>query len=368
MENLVDGFIGTYASEQSEGIYHFLFNIESGQMTDPELFYKADNAKWVCLDGSSMTFPVEKQGRAGTCFLELQNGEVTCSREILEETQTPCYILQEGAYVYTANYHEGTVMVYHLKDGIQTLVKRIENGAKAGCHQILLHRGYLMVPCLEQNRIRLFDITRDFIPAGEILFPEGSGPRHGVFNREHTKFYVVSEWSNELFVFRVYGREFVLSETLSILNKSGGAGIKAGDAGREDEAEKSEEKTEKKPEKTGIKKASKDAAAAIRITEDGRFLYVSVRGADILAVFEIREDGPCVIQVIPCGGVHPRDFILSENEKFLLAANRYAGGIVCFERDKNTGLLKNTGLHIDMPEAVALVLAKPDAVRTSESI
>lgn len=331
--NAIDGYIGTYYSEKSRGIYHFSFEPESGRMTEPELFYEAPNAKWVSVAGSCMAVPVERQGRAGTCFLELKDGAVSREEEILKEQQTPCYILQKDGYVYTANYHEGNVMVYHLEDGRPYLVKRIENGERAGCHQILLHGDYLMVPCLEQDRIRMFDEKYGFEPAGEIRFPEGSGPRHGVFNREHTRFYVVSEWSNELFLFTVKGREFTLEKKLPVLPEG------------------------------GKEKYADAASAAIRLTENGRFLYISVRGADILAVFEVKEDETAdnwirPIQHVSCGGVHPRDMILSGDERLLLVVNRYEGGIVCMERDPVNGHLGAVRHRILLPEGVALAFGE----------
>ncbi|MEW4413424.1 beta-propeller fold lactonase family protein [Clostridium sp. AN503] len=333
--NAIDGYIGTYYSEKSRGIYHFSFDPESGRMTEPELFYEAPNAKWVSAEGNCLAVPVERQGRAGTCFLELVDGAVSREEEILKEHQTPCYILQKDGYVYTANYHEGNVMVYHLGAGKPSLVKRIENGERAGCHQILLHEGDLMVPCLEQDRIRIFDRKRGFEPAGEIRFPEGSGPRHGVFNREHTRFYVVSEWSNELFLFTVKGRGFILDRVLPVLPEDG-------------------------------KERNADAAsAAIRLAGNERFLYISVRGADLVAVFEIREDAAAgtrirPIQYVSCGGVHPRDMILSADERFLLVVNRYEGGIVCMERDMESGLLGAVRHRILLPEGVALAFGKKD--------
>lgn len=327
MKNLAEIYVGTYYSEKSKGIYRFTFDTERGQMTEPELFYRADNAKWVSVEGNTMAVPIERAGRAGTCFLEVREGSVCSSEEILEEKQTPCYILQKGSYVYTANYHEGNVMVYHLEKGKPTLVKRIENGNEAGCHQIMLHDTCLLVPCLAQDRIRLFDITHDFIPAGEILFPKGSGPRHGVFNRSHSRLYVVSEWSNELFVFAVRGKEFRLLQIVSVLP----------DEIQEDE---------------------NAAAAAIRLTRDERFLYISVRGADIITAFEIKENEAVVLQHVFCGGQHPRDCILSEDERFLLSVNRFAGGIVSMERDEESGLLGNIKHRVSMPEGVALVYAE----------
>lgn len=324
-KNLVDGYIGTYQSEESRGIYHFLFDPDTGRMTEPELFYEAQNAKWVSLNDRMIIFPMERQGRAGTCFLELGDGgaDYVQVTEVLEESQTPCYILQDGDMVYTANYHEGNVMVYRLQDGVPSLVNRIENGTGAGCHQILLHGTMLMVPCLTQDRIRLFDTSREFAPAGEILFPRGSGPRHGVFNREHTKLYVVSELSNELFVFHVKGNEFCLMQSLPVLPEG---------------------------------EAKAVASAAIRLAADESFLYISIRGINRLAVLDVRSHPAAVVQHVSSGGDHPRDFVLSGDGRFLLAANRLEGGIVCMERDKTTGLLGEVRQHVAMPEAVSLVL------------
>lgn len=323
-EPVIRGYIGTYYSEKSKGIYQFSFNEESGEMTEPQLFYEAKNAKWVSLYENSLVFPTKKDGRAGICFLELDNGEGKYRGEILEEKQTPCYILQDGNFVYTANYHEGTVMVYQIKDGKPSVIKRIENGEGAGCHQILLHESYLMVPCLMQHRIRLFDIEYEYAPAGEITFPKGSGPRHGIFNQKHTKLYIVSEWSNELFVYEVEKLAFKLVQTMPLLKQ---------------------------------KKEGKDAAAAaIRLTKDERFLYISVRGQDVLIVVDVSGSEVAVIQQIDCQGEHPRDMILSGNEKFVIVANRFSGGIVSFTRDSETGKLAETKNRIQMPEGVAVVL------------
>lgn len=321
-----DGYIGTYYSEYSKGIYHITFDNETGRMTEPELFYEAHNAKWISLTGDSMVFPMEKQGRAGTCFLQLKDGKVEQAGEILEETGTPCYILQDGDDIYTANYHGGNVMVYHLENGTPHLEKRIENGEKAGSHQILLHDSCIMVPCLEQNRIRMFDKTNGFAPAGELIFPDGTGPRHGIFNRSHTKFYLISEWSNELFVYRVHGMEFTLTQSIPVLQK-----------GMDGNGHRPE-------------------GAAIRLTRDEHFLYISVRWTDVLIVFDVSKEEVSILQYYPSGGAYPRDFILNSTEDFLLAVNRFGGGIVSIRRNKTTGLLEEQQYRVSMPEGVALVL------------
>ncbi len=322
-----DGYIGTYYSGESRGIYHFTFCEDNGMMTEPELFYEAYNAKWVSYYGGRMAFPIEKEGCAGTCILMPGNGEVKEKYEMLVEKHTPCYILQDERYIYTANYHDGTVMVYDMQEGSPSLAARIENGIKAGCHQVLTHGSYILVPCLEQHRIRLFDSKNGFAPAGQICFPDKSGPRHGVFNRAHNKFYVVSEWSNELFIFNVSGIEFSLIQTLPLTGEES-----------------------RNPENNA-------AAAAIRLTRDEKYIYISVRGLNILAVVDVSREKAEIIQRVSSGGKHPRDFILSRNEKYILTANRFNGGIVSFERDPASGRIGRQAGQVTMQEGVALVLA-----------
>ena len=215
-------------------------------------------------------------------------------------------------------------MVYHLSRHVPEIRKRIENGEKAGCHQILLHGPWLLVPCLEQNRIRIFDRENGFGPAGEIPFPEGSGPRHGVFDRAHKRLYVVSEWSNTLFTFAADGKEFRLIQSLPLLPRKGNA-----------------------------------AAAAIRMSPGEEALYISVRGPDILIRVDIRGDKAVLEEYVSSRGVHPRDFILTDDGRFVLVANRQEGGLVSLERNRESGKIVGIRSRIPIPEAVSVVLDKP---------
>lgn len=319
-----DGYAGTYYSQDSLGVYHFVLNEETGELTEPRLYFEAPDAKWVSLSGDVMAIPVEREKGCGTCFLNLKKGWPEMIVEMLAEKQTPCYILQEEGLAYTANYHEGTVMIYDLRDEKPSLIKRIENGEEAGCHQILLHGSDLLVPCLVRDRIRFFDREHEYALSKELIFPKGTGPRHGIFSHDHSRFYVVGEWSNELFIYQVQGRNFQLVQTLALL-----------------------------PENS---RKAEAASAAIRMTADERFLYISIRGLDLLAVVDISREQAKIVQHASCYGVHPRDCILSRNEKFLLAINRYEGGIVSIRRDEKDGKLREKAGQAILPQGVSLVL------------
>lgn len=324
--NILDGYIGTYYSEKSPGIFHFQFNTITGALTVPTLCYEAKNAKCSDLFGSFLAAPLEKNGRAGICLWDTSSTSQAQS-ELFTEQKTACFIVQNSSCIFTANYHEGTVLIYRKDPGGLVLHKKIEIAPMAGCHQILLHDHYLLVPCLELDEIRIFDGAADYAPAGKIAFPKGSGPRHGVFNRSHNHLYVVSERSNELFTFAL-GKdlEFRLLSQISVLN----------------------------PETVG---SIENASAAIRLSPDEHFLYVSVRGADMIAVISLTSEFPKVIQYASCQGSHPRDFILSPNGRFLIIVNRTSNEMVCLCRNSITGFLEEVCSRVPIAEGVGIILA-----------
>jgi 6-phosphogluconolactonase len=68
--------------------------------------------------------------------------------------------------------------------------------------------------------------------------------------------------------------------------------------------------------------------ADIHITGQGERLYVSNRGHDSIAVFDINKDGSLSLVSIPtCGGNWPRNFALAPGGKFLLVANQNSNEI-----------------------------------------
>jgi 6-phosphogluconolactonase len=82
-------------------------------------------------------------------------------------------------------------------------------------------------------------------------------------------------------------------------------------------------------------------AAAIHFSKDGRFLYVSNRGHDSLAVFEADPVSRSLRPVhnVPSGGKWPRDFAIDPAGRFLYAAHQHSDRITCFRISPETGRL-----------------------------
>ena len=133
---------------------------------------------------------------------------------------------------------------------------------------------------------------------------------------------MVSELSNELFAVDVQGKKVVAS--ISVL--PGG--------------------------KTNLKDT-----AAIRMSGDGKRVYVSTRTQDILSVLVV--DGPSLSleQTVRCGK-HPRDFILWENH--LLVAERDSDRLVSYAlRD---GCIDHQEDSVTVPEGIAVVMEEQSCV------
>lgn len=302
-------YAGTYAENGSEGMYAFGF--DGGRLSAAKPFCPTRNSKYLTVTERGIVAVCDFEGRSGAALVGFQ-GEIL-SQTAFEDC-TSCFVTAENDVVYTANYHEGTVSRISLQGGALRYQDTVTIRKKAGCHQALLWKNRVLVPCLFLDEVRLFD--RDMKAAGAISFPAGTGPRHGVFSKDGTRLYLVSELSNELFV--ISTGDWAILSRVSVL-----------------------------PDGMTHKKDT----AAIRLSEDGRYIYVSTRTMDLLSVVELAGDSPRLIQTLPCGGEHPRDFILIGN--WLLVANRFSGSVVSFARNED-GTIGEKGDEIKVPGVVCL--------------
>lgn len=323
--NKITGYLGTYFSPSSTGVYRFLFDPVQGAVTMPELWYPAQNSKYLSLHGGLLAAPLTQPGKAGLCLLDTTNAAQYGA--CYAEKQAACYVMQDDALVYTANYHEGSILIYDRRS--LAVVKRIETGEGSGCHQVLLHGRYLLAICLLRDELLIYDRTQGYRQVGSLAFAPGTGPRHGIFDRAHRRLYLVSELSNELFVFAARpGSNFSLLSAQGIL-----------------------------PAQAAY--PSPPQSAAIRLSPDEKFLYLSTRNADLISVYRLTETGAVPVQQTASGGRHPRDFILSPDGKFLLVVHREDGGLVVFSRNAETGKLEGITARVPAPQAVSIVLEPP---------
>lgn len=319
---LIKGYAGTYASPHHPGTYRFLLDTRTGQLSAPELIYRQTNTKYSAWDRGLLATVTENAEGCGLALLDT----LACDTPLLDthicEKTTACFLTWHEGLLYSANYHDGHVLVYSTENGRLHLRHRIFVGEESGCHQAVFHGHWLLIPCLKLDQVRIFDREQDFAPVGVLKFPEGTGPRHGVFTADHTRFYFVSETSNQLFTYSVDGLSFTLKDTQPVLPQD---------------------------------YSGKADTAAIRLSEDERTLYISVRGADLISVFRLDRGIPQLIQHEDSLGHDPWDILLVPGHRLLLTADRKSDALVCraLEADGSVG---RECSRIYIPQCVGLSL------------
>lgn len=338
--------VGTYTRDASEGIYEIELDKDQKQLQNLQLVAKAGNPTYVAVSKANRLYAVDKgaDGKGGAMALDNSSRPATEINLCLNEDTNPAYItVDEGRqFVYTANYHTGEVMVYKIEsDGSLAYQNKVvhsgdvgprpeqENGAHPH-YADLTPDGRLAVVDLGQDRVYIYDISDDgsLTQASTIKMEAGFGPRHIVFDAQKHVAFVVGE----------------LSSKLAVLNY--------------------DEKTAHMDVKHIVDTIPHDweahnGAAAIRLSNDGKFVYVSNRGNNSIAAFEVADDGSVeLIQLISTEGDFPRDFNFNEDETFVVVVNQNTNDATLYERDVKTGKLSVVQKDFFVPEGVCVTLEK----------
>jgi len=96
------------------------------------------------------------------------------------------------------------------------------------------------------------------------------------------------------------------------------------------------------------------SGAAIRLGADGRFVYTSTRGADVITTHEVVDGALRPVADTPCGGHWPRDICV--DGEWLHVANERSDAVATFRLDPVTGVPEPVGSR-PVPSPVCIVAA-----------
>lgn len=332
-------FIGTYTDGESKGIYKAGLNTQTGKLTIPELVAPSSNPSFLALTKDqkfliAVNETTEKDGNKSgyiESFSVTDNGtKISKVSKVSSGGAHPAYVsVNSDGFVLAANYTGGNVALFSMdrqgKLQLADVKQHYGSGPVKGrqeaphVHSAFFEPGTdrIFVADLGTDKIAVYHLDKSkpqLIPAkvSEIKLAPGSGPRHMAFHPKKKILYVANELSS--------------SVTVISLNKDGSF-----------------------TEIESVSALPKDfdkqnTCADIHITRDGRFLYVSNRGLNSVAVFAVNPvDGKLqLITEESTKGQNPRNFTLSPDEKYLLVANQTSQNIVAFKRDAKTGKLSYT--------------------------
>jgi 6-phosphogluconolactonase len=105
--------------------------------------------------------------------------------------------------------------------------------------------------------------------------------------------------------------------------------------------------------------SGRNTTAEIQMDKAGRFLYVSNRGDNSIAVYAV-DPGKGTLTIrefVPALGQSPRNITIDPSGRYLFASNQFSNNVVIFSVGAQNGRLTPTGqqLHMDQPASVFLV-------------
>lgn len=322
-------FVGTYTQGASDGIYTCLFDEKTGELSEPVLAAETVNPTFLTIHPDRPLLICcnevnDFEGRAQGALSVYRIAPDTGKLEFINQQPTggaaPCHLTIDatGRFVLTANYFGGSTTVLPIAD---------DGSLKPSCcfiqhegsgpnkqrqemphaHSVNLSSDnrFAYVADLGTDRIWtfLFDETSgQLTPASpdSASVAAGGGPRHFDFSLDER-----FAWSNN-----------ELTSTVTTFER---------------DPESGQLSAVQELSTLPAQFEGNNSTAECRLHPNGRFVYVSNRGHDSLAVYAVGDDGRLsLVEISPSGGQEPRNFYIVPGGNWLLSENQNSDSIVVF--------------------------------------
>ncbi|MCS4486927.1 6-phosphogluconolactonase [Staphylococcus americanisciuri] len=338
------GYIGSYTKKDGKGIYRFELDEQTGKVTTVETAFELNASTYLSQFKNTLLAITKDDTNAGLATFNIK------ADDTLEETGrclssvkgSACYVSvsPDGEFAFEAVYGDGLARIYEFDADKQQIVKLIEEvyheytpGPNVA-RQEAPHVHYIEVTP-EQKYVVAVDLGADLLVtyhygnqgldvAYRTQLQPGDGPRHIAYHKTGRYAYVVNELSNTVVVMDYEDGRFTERERHLTIPKDF-----------------------LQPTKL----------AAVHLSHDQQFLYISNRGHDSIAIFKVLNDGAKLelVDIVPSGDVFPRDFNITPSDDYLVVAHEQGDSkVVVFKRDKATGLLTLTDNSQQAAEGVCV--------------
>lgn len=345
MENeTLELLVGTFTNGESEGIYKLDFDPKTGEIDNKILLVEKENPGYLDLSEDRSIVYSSNSGKPGSVsaykFTE-DRSKLNLIGDYSSLGNGACHIEinDKENLLAAANYGSGNIVVYPLDgnggiiDSAQSF-KHIGNGPHpnqksphAHCVKFDSSGKYLYAVDLGIDEIVSYEIGDDIKISNQrtaLKTDPGDGPRHMIFHPNKDMTFIVNELSSSVIsvsLDSVTGSLTIIDKQSTLPSNFDGA----------------------------------NACADIHFSKDGKFLYVSNRGHNSIAIFSVSDEGK--LQLLGTEAVQgdwPRNFTLSPSGKFLLVANQNSNNVTVFRVEKESGLLSFTGNQMEISQPVCL--------------
>jgi len=346
--------IGTYTKKQSEGIYIYSFNSQTGAVKPVSITTGVDNPSYLAIAPdkkhvySVNEVGVERTGSVSAFAFDNATGQLQFLNKQPSGGEGPCYINTDsaGTHVVVGNYAGGSLSVLPVQaDGkvgapLQTVQhtgssvnKNRQEKPHVHCVEFSRDNQYLYVPDLGIDKVGIYKydpnsplLLQEANPS-YVPLPPGSGPRHITFHSNGKWAYLIHELDGKVTVFKYDEGKLTPIQIVSTLPATFKGNISGAD---------------------------------IHISPDGKFLYASNRSdLNNIVYYSIDQRSGKLLWKgqQSAGGKTPRNFMIDPSGNFLLVANQDSDNIVLFKRNQTTGAIKPTGeqIKVSMPVCLKMI-------------
>jgi 6-phosphogluconolactonase len=293
-----------------------VFKIDDGGVSKNRWESYVDNSSYLSVYGEYIFGISELEGNSYIHMFKKNSEDYSHMDTKIIKGGLLCHIvyLPKNGVLTGACYESGEIFTVKINEnGFGEIVSFIKQGEAAD-----ISRAHCVVPdkletILYSANIALDKIFRYKIENGRLfemdylMLPGGAGPRHLILSPNEDNLYVITEYSNKIFIISNNKNKMTLLDSVSTL-----------------------------PENFH----GKSYCSTLCITSDGRFIYAANRGANTIAVFNVFTDGKIKkIGDYSCFGICPRHISLVNKEEYLAIANQDSNQIVLSKINYNTGLL-----------------------------
>lgn len=334
--------IGGYTKKTSKGIYELSFSGKNNdaRLGDAKNIISVGGPTYFQKDGD-LIFTINNAGDKGGISVFKSSNEVD---RYLTPGASPAYvgINRDKKLLYTANYHTAVLSVFRYSDDgkleliAQTTHKPESLGPRPeqvdGPHPHFFDEtpaGNLVSCDLGNDTVDFYRLENGELKhLAQYKNEAGFGDRHIVFSKDGNYFYVVGELSSKINVVKL----------------------------NEDTWEFEDIATYKTIPNDFT---DHNGAAAVYISRDGKYIYISNRGHNSIAVFKVNDDHTLsLVQRVSTFGDFPRDFNWDDSEKYLVAANQNTDNATLYLRNSDTGTLTPIQKDISVPEGTRVLFTK----------
>ena len=273
---------------------------------------------------------IEGIGRVSSFKIE-KSGALRLVNRIDGPGSETCDITIGDNVVYAANYGSGNIFsVPFESDGnlIEVMTNMEHVGDEPRAHSTILTKDgkHLYEANLGNDRIYHYEVFPEGVIRVSSLkastkLDDFEGPRHMTIDSSGNYLYIVNEFGNSVYSYKINSEngdlEFI--------------------------------------EKIRLVEEVESYAADIHFSLSEKYLYVSLRGSDEIALIEIDRGKMEFVEKFSTGGKWPRSFKLSNDGKYLFVTNQNSNNITALKIDLNNGHLSEpvASLEINQPTSIA---------------